>query len=75
MGSALFNLVYQSDSGLRVGSEFSCTITFVSCEELDGSAVRTLGVSRKLSNFRKGQSSDGWSKLIMSSSSVLWKAR
>jgi hypothetical protein len=29
-------------------------------EELDGPAVRVLGVrSRKLSNFRKGQSTDG----------------
>jgi hypothetical protein len=37
-------------------------------EELDGPAVKVLGVqSWKLSNVRKGQSSDGWPKFITSS--------
>jgi hypothetical protein len=45
-------------------------------EELDGPAVRALGVrSRKLSNVRKDQSTDGWPKFIISSSSVFRKVR
>jgi hypothetical protein len=40
-------------------------------KELDGPAVSALDVrSRKLSNVRKGQSSDGRPKFIISSSSV-----
>jgi hypothetical protein len=45
-------------------------------EELDGRAVSALSVwTRKLSNDRRSQSLDGWPKFIISSSSVLRKAR
>jgi hypothetical protein len=45
-------------------------------EELDDPAVSALGKrSRKLSKVREGQSSDGRPKCIISSSSVLRKAR
>jgi hypothetical protein len=53
---------------------FFNTVLYLDEEELD--AVGALSVwSRKLSNDRKGQSLDRWPKYIISSSSVLRKAR
>jgi hypothetical protein len=50
--------------------------TYFFIEELNGRAGSALRVrSRKLSIVRRGQSLDGWSKFIISSSSVLRKAR
>jgi hypothetical protein len=44
-------------------------------EEFDGSAVSELGVQlRKLSNFRKGRSSDADQKLVISRSSVFQRS-
>jgi hypothetical protein len=51
-------------------------VIYEECEVLNGPTVSALGVrSQNLSNVRKGQSSDGWPKFIISSSSVLRKAR
>jgi hypothetical protein len=51
------------------------TFTYIH-EELDGSAASALDVRTwKPSNVHKGQSSDGRPKLVISSSSVLRKAR
>jgi hypothetical protein len=61
---------YEGKEIITIKVIFESTLVFV--EELDGPAVRTLGVrSRKLSNVGHLMSDQ---KLIISSSSVLWKA-